>query len=83
MPDIIDPAERLDALLSAAEPRIANIFRASIAQLKDKLDLNEIADLLQSGMWETALEQLQEAAHATANAATLTFITSGQSTRSF
>ncbi len=78
-----DPAERIDRLLSTQERRIANIFRTAIAQLKDDIDLDQLADLLQQGRLDEALDQLKEAADKLGVATNIAFVTSGQSTADF
>lgn len=83
MPDINDPAERLNRLLDQEEPRIAQLFRTAIANLKDEIDLGELADLIEAGREDEAIERLQHAAEQLGTASSVTFMTAGQSTAEF
>jgi hypothetical protein len=83
MPDAVDPVERIDALLTSAEPRIKRAFLAAIKALRDDLDLGEIEQLLINGDTEAALRYTQDVALSIGEASTVTFITSGQSTSQF
>lgn len=83
MPDINDPASRLNVLLDQEEPRIALIFRTAIADLKDEVDLNELADLIEAGREDEAIERLKDAAERLGTASNISFITTGQSTAEF
>lgn len=78
-----DPAQRISDLLDQEEPRIATIFRTSIEALKDEIDLNEMADLIEQGKFADALDRLQHAAEQLGAASNVTFVTSGQSTADF
>lgn len=83
MPDTIDPAERLERLLDDEEVRIATIFRTAISDLQDELDLDELADLIEAGRQDEAIERLQHAAERLGTASNVTFMTAGQSTAEF
>lgn len=83
MADIIDPEERIEQLLSQAEVRIARIFRVSVQHLKDELDLNEVADLIEQGRFDELIEKLQATAAHMGTAAQIEFITAGQATAAF
>lgn len=84
MPGYIDdPAQRISDLLDQQETRIANVFRAAIDALKDEVDLDELADLIERGRWEDAMDRLQHASEALGAASNVTFVTSGQSTAQF
>jgi hypothetical protein len=78
-----DSAERLNRLLDQQEARIALIFRTAIADLEEQLDLTTLADLLERGRVNEALEQLQDAAEALGSASNVAFINTGQSTADF
>jgi hypothetical protein len=78
-----DPAQRLNDLLDREEPRIANIFRSAVDALKDEIDLDELADLIERGRLVEALDRLQNIAEQLGSASNVTFITSGQSTAEF
>lgn len=80
---IEDPAERLNRLVDQQEYRIANIFRTAIAALKDEVDLEALADELEQGRVNAALDRLQHAADALGAASNVAFVTSGQSTADF
>lgn len=82
--DIVDdPAKRLNKLLDEQDARIANIFRASIASLKNELDLKELADLIEQGRINQAIERLSFAAEQLGAASNVAFVTTGQSTAEF
>lgn len=83
MPDIIDPEERIEGLLSQAEARIARIFRVSIEHVKSQLDLDMAADLIEQGRWSELLDQIQAVADHMGTAAQIEFITAGQATAAF
>lgn len=83
MPYIDDGAARLGALLDRQEVRIAGIFRAAIAELRNQIDLNELADLIATGRINEALDRLRHVAEALGAASNVAFITSGQSTADF
>jgi hypothetical protein len=78
-----DVAARLNDLIDAQESRIAQIFRNAVAQLHDDLDLRMLADLLEQGRINEALEQLQLVAESLGSASNVTFVTTGQSTADF
>jgi hypothetical protein len=83
VPDVVDPASRIEALLNTAEPRIARAFRVAIAQLEGSLDLNVIEQLLVNGDFEGALSYTQDVARSVGQASTLTFFDAGQNTSTF
>ncbi|MFL6864122.1 MAG: hypothetical protein ACJ8DZ_14095 [Allosphingosinicella sp.] len=85
MPDgfIQDPAERLFALLDREEPRIANIFRVLVLQMRDEIDLDELANLIESGRQDEAIERLQHIAERLGSEVNVSFVTAGQSTAEF
>lgn len=80
---IDDPADRLNLLLDQQEARIAVIFRTAISDLKDELDLNELANLIEQGRVNEAMDRLQYAAEQLGSASNVAFITAGQSTSDF
>lgn len=77
---IEDPASRINRLLDQQESRIGNIFRVAIRELKDEINLKDLADMLEAGRLEEALQGLNTAADRLGNAVNVAFITSGQST---
>jgi hypothetical protein len=83
VPSAIDPAERIDELLTTAEPRIARVFQTAIADLGDQLDLKLIEDLLEAGDIEGALAYTRTVAEQLGDVATLTFFDAGQDTATF
>lgn len=83
MADAIDPADRIENLLDAAEPRIARAFRAAIADLGTNLDLAELERLLINGDVEGAMRLTQSVAERLGEASTITFVTAGQDTARF
>lgn len=80
---IEDVPERLNRLVDQQETRIANIFRTAISALKNELDLDELATLLEQGRINDALSRLQHAAEALGSGSNVTFVASGQSTAEF
>lgn len=78
-----DPADRLARLIDGQEARIATIFRTAVADLKDELDLDELADLLEQGRVNEALDRLRHVAESLGSASNVTFVTAGQSTADF
>jgi hypothetical protein len=80
---IEDPADRLNRLLDQQESRIAVIFRTAISDLKSELDLDELADLIEQGRVNDAIDRLQYAAEQLGSASNIAFITAGQSTADF
>lgn len=80
---IDDPADRLNLLLDQQEARIAVIFRTAISDLKSELDLDELADLIEQGRVNEAMDRLQYAAEQLGSASNVAFITAGQSTSDF
>lgn len=83
MPDIIDPAERLNALLDLEEARLATIFRTAISDLQGEIDLTELADLIERGRTDEAIERLHHAAIRLGNESSVTFMTAGQAAAEF
>ena len=83
MADAIDPASRIDDLLTKAEPRIARAFRAAIQELRDDLDLKLIEQLLINGDVEGALAYTVVVAEHVGEASAVTFVTAGQDTARF
>ncbi len=77
---IEDPAERLDRLLDTQEARIATVFRTAVAALKDEIDLDELADLIEQGRVNEAIDRLKYAADQLGAASNVAFVASGQST---
>lgn len=74
-----DPAERLDRLLDTQEVRIATIFRTAISALKDEIDLDELADLIEQGRVNEAIDRLRYAADQLGAASNVAFVAAGQS----
>lgn len=83
MADIEDTADRLNRLLDQQEVRIATIFRTAISDLKTEIDLDDLADMLEQGRVNEALDRLKHAAEALGSASNVAFVTAGQSTADF
>lgn len=81
--DVIDPETRLNALVDKQEARIAQVFRVAIKGLKDEIDIKELADLIEAGRVEEAIDKLKYAAEQLGSASNVAFVTSGQSTSEF
>lgn len=80
---IEDPAERIFRLLDQQERRIGRIFLTAISNLKDDIDLDAMARLLEEGRINEALRTLQSAANELAAASNVAFVTAGQSAAEF
>jgi hypothetical protein len=78
-----DPAARLEALLDQQEVRIANIFRTAVEGLKDQVDLDVLADLIERGRVNEALDELMHIAESLGSSSNVAFVTAGQSTADF
>src|SRR5690606_26532321 len=83
MPDVEDPATRLNRLVDQQEPRIAAILRTAIAELKDELDLDELANLIEQGRVNEAIDRLRYVADRLGSASNAAFVEAGQSTAEF
>lgn len=80
---IDDPSARIEAVLDREEVRIGTIFRTAIEQLKNEIDLDELADLLEQGRLGEALDRLSYAAERLGTASNVAFVNSGQSGAEF
>lgn len=56
MPVYEDPAERIERLLSTAEPELRAAFMGMVVEIKSALTLAEIADFIERGELEKALD---------------------------
>lgn len=83
MASINDPASRIEDLLDKEDLRLQRIFLAAVEQLKSEVDLEELADLLEQGRMEDAIDRLTVAARRLGTATNITFITAGQSAADF
>jgi hypothetical protein len=81
--DIIDPASRLKKLIAKQSPRFASGFQLLISQIKDSLDLTEIADLLETGRLEQALTAALRRAPRLGNLYMDSFVAAARDTASF
>lgn len=77
MTDVVEPLARIDAVLTRSERAIARAFYDAIEKLKNDIDLRELADLLETGQIDAAVQRLQVAADLTGQAINLSFINSG------
>jgi hypothetical protein len=80
---VVDDEQRLNDLIDQQEARIATIFRTAVEQLKDELDVGELADLIQQGRIHEAIDRLQYAAEQLGSASNVAFVASGNSTADF
>ena len=53
----VDPASRLEDLVRRAQPPLRRAFEEIIKQIQDSATLDQIADLLEAGRVQDALEQ--------------------------
>lgn len=78
-----DPEDRLNRLVDEQDARIAAIFRTAISDLRGEIDIDELADLIEQGRVNDAMDRLQLAAEHLSSASNVAFITSGESTAEF
>lgn len=83
MPDIQDTEERLLQLLERGDARIARIFNTAITQLRNSLNLDELATLIEQSRYDEALKLIQDTATQLGNGAQLTFIDAGVGAAAF
>lgn len=83
MPDAVDPVERIDALLTRAEPRLARAFAAAIAALRDELDLTVVEQLIINGDFEGLIRLTQTVAAQVGQVSAVTFYDAAQDTARF
>lgn len=57
-----DPASRIEAMIATQERRFRRVFQEAIALILDEYTLSELADLLEAGKLEEALEAVDRAA---------------------
>lgn len=75
-----DPAERIQNLLDRAEPRLRAAFLRMVAQIQSAFTLGEIADAIENGGMEAALDAALRAAPALGEAYVDTFIEAAKDT---
>lgn len=80
MPDVTDTRARLDKLIDRESTRIATIFRAAVKNVKEDMDLDRIARLLERGQVSQALEEAKKITDSLAMASQRAFIGSAQDT---
>ncbi len=83
MADIIDPAERLRALVEAQAPRIASGFSLLVRDIKSDIDLDIISDLLETGRFEEALTEALRRAPGLGGLYTEAFVAAAKDTADF
>lgn len=75
-----DPAERIQNLLDKAEPRLRAAFLRMVGQIQSAFTLGEIADAIENGGMEAALDAALRAAPALGEAYVDTFIEAAKDT---
>lgn len=83
MDEIVDPWERLEALVGAQEPAFSAGFQLLVSQMKSELDLNAIADLLSRGQLEEAFTQVLRRAPNVGNLYVNSFVEAAKDTAQF
>ncbi len=83
MADVLDPAERLRALVAAQAPRIASGFSLLVRDIKNDIDLGTISDLLERGRFEEALTEALRRAPGLGGLYTEAFIAAAKDTAEF
>ena len=83
MAEVVDDALRLFRLLEEQEERIQRIFLTAIENMRDELNIAELADLLQEGRAADAIGRLQYIADQLGSASGMAFIAAGQSAAEF
>lgn len=78
-----DPAERLNRLLDEQEAKIATVFRVAVADLKDDIDLDELATLIEQGRVNEAIDRLKDVAEQLAASSNVAFLSAGQAAADF
>lgn len=56
MPEITDPAERIEKLLTYHTSKFSRVFLDAVSGVKSAIDLKQIADLLEANRFEEALQ---------------------------
>jgi hypothetical protein len=74
-----DTYARIDRVLTTAERSTARVFLTAIEQLRDQLDLETLATLLERGDTEAALQLVVDASNQLANQSNVVFIGAGDS----
>lgn len=80
---ISDSEKRIEDLLDKSERRLANIFRRAIDAARNQINFDELANMLERGQVEEAIESLMAIARQLGLASSAIFITAGQSTAEF
>ncbi len=80
MADFEDTTSRLDRLLNAAEPKLAEAFARMVAVIKSKLTLKDIADAIEKGLWGKAFDEALKAAPILGEAYQASFLTAARDT---
>lgn len=73
----------MDELLSGADRRIQRAFNTIIAELKDELDLKELAELLSQGRMEEAIAKLDEVGRALGRATNKEYMAAAEEAAAF
>jgi len=81
--DILDPAERLQALVAAQAPQFASGFSLLVRDIKSDIDLAHIADLLERGRFEEALTETLRRAPGLGGLYTEAFVAAAKDTAEF
>ncbi len=80
---VLDPESRIAALIAGAEARFQVEFLAVIRAIRDRIDLDDLAELLALGRFAEAFEIVGLAAARLGVIATDTFVVAGASTADF
>lgn len=80
MPSFEDPASRVERLLAAQEVAFAEAFRRMVALIRDTYTLDDIADLLERGLLNEALDTALRSANVIGEAYVDSFIAAGRDT---
>jgi len=81
--DIVDPARRLELLVNQQSPIFASKFMILIEQIKEALDLQAIADLIERGNLEAALTEALRRAPALGNLYLSSYVAAAEETAAF
>lgn len=83
MPTINDPADRLEKLIKAGEHKLSLVFLSIVQVMRERLDVEEIINLLLTNQWSAALTLIMEEIERLGAAANAIFVGAGQDAESF
>ena len=79
----VDPASRLEALVSSFEREFATAFILLVSNIKSDLTINQVITLLEAGLVQEAIDRVEASILSFADVVVGATVTSGQSTAAF